>query len=67
MATLKIHKVLSSLPGTLDPNSVYFVRVGSGIDVYVTDTTGLIAYKHNDTTGGGGTDNSFKLAGLGGF
>lgn len=55
MATLKIHKVLSALPGTLEPNAIYFVRTGAGIDVYVTDSSGLIAYKHNSEAGSGGS------------
>lgn len=58
MSTLKTHKVLSALPGTLEPDAVYFVRTGAGIDVYVTDSSGLIAYKHNDTTGSGGAGHS---------
>lgn len=38
MANIK--KVVAALPATLEPNSVYYVRVGDGFDIYVTDNTG---------------------------
>lgn len=41
-------KVLSALPPTLTPNGVYFVRVGTGIMLYVADATGSVAYTLND-------------------
>lgn len=45
---VKYHKVVSALPGTLDANSVYYVRVGSGVDMYVTNDIGVItAYQLN--------------------
>lgn len=44
---LKIHKVIGSLPGTLEADSIYLVRVGTGVDLYVTDSTGAIAYTLN--------------------
>lgn len=47
MATFKIDKVLSSLPGTLVANTVYAVRVGTGFDLYIVDSTGSIAYQIN--------------------
>lgn len=47
MSTLKVGKVLSSLPGTLVANMMYAVRVGVGYDLYITDSTGSIAYKQN--------------------
>lgn len=47
MTTFAASKVLSSLPQTLAPDTVYFVRVGVGIDIYVTDSTGEIAYGLN--------------------
>ena len=46
-AVAKLHKVVSSLPGTLEVNSVYFVRVGTGFDVYLTNAGGTIAYGLN--------------------
>ncbi len=42
MANLREHKVVGSLPATLEPDSVYYVRVGAGLDVYVTNSTGTI-------------------------
>ena len=43
-------KALGALPSILTPNAVYFVRVGSGIMVYVADATGSVAYPINQTT-----------------
>lgn len=42
-------KVLSALPSPLTPNGVYFVRVGTGIMLYVADATGSVAYTINQT------------------
>jgi hypothetical protein len=53
MSLLKVHKVISALPSPLEADSIYIVRVGAGFDMYVTDTTGAIAYASN--SGGGGT------------
>jgi hypothetical protein len=36
MGDLSFNKVLSQLPNPTTPNSVYYVRVGTGFDVYVT-------------------------------
>lgn len=47
MANLQAYKVVSSLPGTLAADAIYAVRVGSGFDLYITDSTGLIAHKAN--------------------
>jgi hypothetical protein len=47
MTTLAVSKVLASLPDPLEANMIYFVRVGTGFDLYVTDNTGAIAYKSN--------------------
>lgn len=54
MALLKVYKVIASLPATLQPDAIYLVRVGAGFDMYVTDTTGAIAYASNGGSGGGG-------------
>ena len=40
-------KVIGALPATLTPNAVYFVRVGTGIMIYVVDSTGSVAYPIN--------------------
>lgn len=53
MALLKVYKEISSLPATLQPDAIYLVRVGAGFDMYVTDTTGAIAYASNGGSGGG--------------
>lgn len=55
MAVLKIEKVVSTLPGTLAADTIYCVRVGAGFDLYVTDTTGAIAYQVNQAAGAGET------------
>jgi hypothetical protein len=46
-AKLLVQKVVSSLPATLDPNTIYLVRVGVGFDLYVSDSLGQIAHKSN--------------------
>lgn len=49
------HKVVASLPAVLEPNSVYYVRVGLGFDLYVTNNLGLVvAYPLNHPTASGG-------------
>lgn len=55
MAVLKVEKVVSALPGTLAADTIYCVRVGAGFDLYVTDTTGAIAYQVNQAAGAGET------------
>lgn len=47
MSALLVEKVVSSLPGTLAPNTVYAVRVGEGFDLYITDSTGAVAHRNN--------------------
>lgn len=47
MATFKIEKVVSALPGTLVADTVYAVRAGTGFDLYITDNTASIAHKVN--------------------
>lgn len=42
MAQLKVIKVVSALPTPLAANAIYFVRVGTGFDLYVTNNTGTI-------------------------
>lgn len=46
---IKFQKAISSLPGRLTPDSLYAVRVGEGIDLYVSDMTGNIAFKSNSS------------------
>jgi len=48
MAVIKHHKFVAVLPATLEANSIYYVRVGAGFDIYVTNSSGtLIAYPLN--------------------
>ena len=47
MSTFRIYKVVSALPGTLEPDSVYAVRTGVGFDLYISDATGTVAHKVN--------------------
>jgi len=48
MATFKVDKVVSTLPSTLIPDTIYAVRVGTGFDLYFTDQTGTIAHTLNN-------------------
>lgn len=42
------HKVVAALPVPLQPNSIYYVRNGTGFDQYVTNSSGvIIAYPPN--------------------
>ena len=44
----RIEKVVSQLPSTLQKNTVYYVRVGNGFDIYVTNDSGfIVAYPAN--------------------
>lgn len=47
MSEFKAHKVVSSLPSTLEPDTIYLVRVGVGFDLYCSDATGSIAHSLN--------------------
>lgn len=47
MGVIKLHKVISNLPSTLDPDALYVVRTGQGFTLYVTDATGSIAHTQN--------------------
>ena len=49
MALLKTFKVVSVLPGTLAADAIYAVRTGVGVALYVTDTTGAVAYALNNS------------------
>lgn len=57
-----MHKPVSRLPDVLEPNAVYFLRVGDGIDICVTDMTGQIAHRHNK--GGGAALSPEQAAAL---
>lgn len=45
---IRHHKVVAALPDPLVEDSIYYVRVGSGVDIYVTNSTGIVvSYKPN--------------------
>lgn len=48
---IRFEKIVSRLPSELEPNTIYFVRVGTGFDLYVTDMTGKIANTLNLPSG----------------
>ena len=49
MPLIRFEKLIHSLPSReeLKPNTVYYVRAGSGFDTYVSDATGSIAHRLN--------------------
>lgn len=51
MSTIALYarKVVAELPATLEADAIYAVRVGLGFDLYVSDNTGQIAHKLNNT------------------
>lgn len=46
---LYARKEVGVLPATLTPNTIYAVRRGLGFDLHISDSTGLIAHKLNNT------------------
>jgi hypothetical protein len=46
---LYARKEVGALPTTLTPNTIYAVRRGLGFDLHISDSTGLIAHKLNNT------------------
>jgi hypothetical protein len=42
MANLLTNKVISTLPQTLTADTVYYVRVGNGFDIYITNSVGNV-------------------------
>ncbi len=49
-STYKVYKEISAIPTPYVPNATYYVRIGTGIDIYVANSTGNAVFKHN--TGG---------------
>lgn len=48
MASVLHHKFVAALPAVLEANSIYFVRVGTGFDQYITNSSGtIVAYPIN--------------------
>lgn len=52
MSNLNIYKEIAKLPDQLVSNSIYVVRVGVGFDLYITDSTGVVAHKLNSSGDG---------------
>lgn len=42
MNKVKFNKVVAQLPEELEADSIYYVRAGAGVDVYVTNSSGVI-------------------------
>ena len=49
MSDFKIYKEISTVPSNISSDSMYAVRTGPGFDLYLSDTTGSVAYKINNT------------------
>lgn len=56
MANLRIEKRNNSLPAVLTPNTLYIIKTGFTVSLYVSDETGTNAYT-TDTVAGS-TDNA---------
>lgn len=48
----RVYKEVSALPGNLQPNAMYAVRVGAGFDLYITNAAG-VPFSLNLPDGGG--------------
>ena len=48
---IKIYKEISTVPVPYEPNALYYVRVGTGIDIYLSNSTGDAIFKHNQPKG----------------
>lgn len=55
MSALRASKVVNALPGSLDASTVYFVRIGAGFDIYVTNESGMVVAYPLNAGGGGAT------------
>jgi hypothetical protein len=44
---IRFSKTIVNLPANLTPDSIFAVRRGAGMDLYVSDMTGAVAYKSN--------------------
>jgi hypothetical protein len=45
MSSLRIEKVVGVLPGTLTANTMYMLKIGSSVEIHITDDAGTVAYK----------------------
>lgn len=44
---IRQEKVVANLPSKLTPSTIYYVRVETGFDIYVSDATGEVAHTLN--------------------
>lgn len=56
---IRFHKVLATLPGSIEPDSLYAIRRGPGFDLAVTDDSGDFAFFLNLDAGESGS-SSFR-------
>jgi hypothetical protein len=49
MPVLYARKEVATLPVTLQANCIYAIRSGRGFDLYISDSTGSVAHKLNNT------------------
>jgi len=61
VSVFKIHKVIGSLPASVDPDCLYLVRTGAGFDLYVSDTTGAVAHALNGGSATGGISDLLSV------
>ena len=53
MALVTQAKVVGALPSTLQADTIYYVKTGSGFDTYITNHSGtIVPYKGNSSAGG---------------
>lgn len=61
MSDFKIYKEISTVPSEISSDSMYAVRTGPGFDLYLSDTTGTVAYKINSTSISSVEDNLVEM------
>lgn len=61
MSDFKIYKEISTVPSNISSDSMYAVRTGPGFDLYLSDTTGSVAYKINSTSISSVEDNLVEM------
>ena len=61
MSDFKIYKERSTVPSNISSDSMYAVRTGPGFDLYLSDTTGSVAYKINSTSISSVEDNLVEM------
>lgn len=49
MSNLRLEKITNSLPASLSPNTLYFVKENETVTMHITDQTGNKAYQLNNT------------------